>query len=173
MKLAEILENLKAPIPSRLISKKATFKNKVKTGEIDYVAWTNLCDLLDDLCDFWEWEIKDVQQIGENLSLVGVLTIHGEDRSLTRMATGIEEINCSSYGDPSSNAEAMALRRCCAKFGLGRDLWRKDKPNYSLPSLETTAQVEQAEEHKALPPGQVSREQWLKMKAEREAANNG
>ncbi|WP_228016134.1 hypothetical protein [Synechocystis salina] len=31
-------------------------------------------------------------------------------------------------GDPSSNAEAMALRRCCAKFGLGRDLWRKDKP---------------------------------------------
>lgn len=145
MLLAEILENLKAPIPSRLISQK-----KLKGNSIDYVAWYDLCDLLDDLTDSWEWEIKDVQQIGENLSLVGVLTIHGEDKSLTRMATGIEEINCSSYGDPSSNAEAMALRRCCAKFGLGRDLWRKDKPSKSGESKPQK--------------GTISREEWLKRK---------
>lgn len=189
MKLAEILNNLKAPIPPRLIRSKKTWEKGKSSSSVDYVAWFDLCDLLDDLCDYWEWEIKEVKQVTglppecdpesdkkpkqkDYLVLTGILTIHGEDKSLTRMATGIEEINCSSYGDPSSNAEAMALRRCCAKFGLGRDLWRKDKPSYSLPSLETTAQVEQAEEHKALPPGQVSREKWLKMKAEREA-NHG
>ncbi len=174
MLLAEILDNLKAPIPSRLMSKKATFKNKVKVGEIDYVAWTDLCDLLDDLCDYWEWEIKDVQQIGENLSLVGVLTVHGEDKSLTRMATGIEEINCSSYGDPSSNAEAMALRRCCAKFGLGRDLWRKEnkqRSNNSKPlEIGEKPKPLQIPETVPLQKGTISREEWLRRK---EAQANG
>lgn len=176
MKLAEILENLKAPIPKRLMSKKATFKNKVKTGEIEYVAWTDLCDLLDDLCDLWEWEIKDVQQIGENLSLVGVLTIHGEDKSLTRMATGIEEINCSSYGDPSSNAEAMALRRCCAKFGLGRDLWRKENKRQSnskplqIPEKPKPLQIA---EPVPLSKGTISKEEFERRRAEKEAKANG
>jgi hypothetical protein len=182
MKLAEILDNLKAPIPKRLMSKKATFKNKVKIGEVDYVAWTDLCDLLDDLCDLWEWEIKDVQQIGENLSLVGVLTIHGEDKSLTRMATGIEEINCSSYGDPSSNAEAMALRRCCAKFGLGRDLWRKENKQRSNNKplvieekpkpLQIGAKPLQIAEPVRLPQGTISKEEFERRRAEKKSMAN-
>lgn len=135
MKLSEILETLQQPIPSNLISAKT-----LKGNKIDYVSWIDLSDLLDQRCGLagWEWLVNDVKEIGENLTLTGTLTIHGDDKSLTRMATGIEALNCSSYGDPSSNAEAMALRRCCAKFGLGRDLWRKDKPNnHSKPSNVT------------------------------------
>jgi hypothetical protein len=138
MQLSEILENLKEPIPLNLMSKKGIFKNKVKVDEVDYVSWIDLADLLDSRCGLsgWEWSVSNVQQIGQNLTLTGTLIIHGDDRTLTRMATGIEELNCSSYGDPSSNAEAMALRRCCAKFGLGREMWRKsEKPkNNSKPS---------------------------------------
>jgi hypothetical protein len=163
MKLAEILESLKAPIPQRLISKKEIFKQKVKVGEVDYVSWINLSDILDDLCglDGWEWQVKDVQQIGENLTLTGVLTLHGEDKSLTRMATGIEDINCSSYGDPSSNAEAMALRRCCAKFGLGRDLWRKDNKDNQGNRSPQQPQIQPKPQHK----GTISRDEWLRRKA--------
>ncbi|MEL4897245.1 Rad52/Rad22 family DNA repair protein, partial [Crocosphaera sp. Alani8] len=126
MKLAEILNNLAQPVPKQKISKKGIFKDKKKIDEIDYIAWYNLCDLLDERCgiDGWSWSIKDVNQISNRLTLTGVLTIYGDDKSLTREATGTEDVDCSSYGDPSSNAEAMALRRCCAKFGLGRDLWR-------------------------------------------------
>jgi hypothetical protein len=143
MQLAEILASFKAPIPPRLISQKT-----LKGNTIDYVSWVDLSDLLDDLCnpEGWEWAIKDVQVVGDSLTLVGVLTIHGDDRSLTRMATGIEALDCSAYGDPSSNSEAMALRRCCAKFGLGRDLWRKDK----APSIQ--------------PKGTISREEWIRRK---------
>ncbi|WP_242018248.1 Rad52/Rad22 family DNA repair protein [Synechocystis sp. FACHB-383] len=130
MLLNEILENLRQPIAPQFISQKKTYKNKKPTGSVDFVAWYDLADLLDDLCGLggWEWLIIDTQQIGDRLTLTGSLTIHGDDRSLTRQATGTEDIDCSSYGDPSSNAEAMALRRCCAKFGLGRDLWRREKP---------------------------------------------
>lgn len=108
MLLAEILENLRQPIAPQFISQKKTFKNKKPTGSVDFVAWYDLADLLDDLCGLggWEWLIIDTQQIGDRLTLTGSLTIHGDDRSLTRQATGTEDIDCGSYGDPSSNAES-------------------------------------------------------------------
>ncbi|MEA5511978.1 DUF1071 domain-containing protein [Crocosphaera sp. UHCC 0190] len=149
MTLIEILERLKQPIPNDLLSQKS-----LKGNSIDYVAWYDLTEILDNRCGLgnWEWSIKDVNQVGNNLTLIGVLTIHGEDRHLTMMATGTESVNCSGYGDPSSNAEAMSLRRCCAKFGLGRDLWRKDKPKQSSSNKPIK--------------GEISREDWLKRKAQ-------
>lgn len=104
MKLSEILDNLQQPIPPNFISQKPA-KNK-KTGEISsipYVAWFDLCALLDCRCglDGWSWQIKGVQQVGKRLTLTGVLTVYGEDRSLTREATGCEDVDCTSYGDPS------------------------------------------------------------------------
>lgn len=157
MTLTEILELLKQPIPNELISQKV-----IKGNAIDYVAWYDLTEILDNRCGLgnWEWVVKDVNQVGNNLTLIGVLTIHGEDRQLTMMATGTESINCNGYGDPSSNAEAMALRRCCAKFGLGRDLWRKgNKPSQ-------TSQTSQPNRSKPKPTGkgEISREEWLKRK---------
>ncbi|MBD2652786.1 hypothetical protein H6G45_04595 [Synechocystis sp. FACHB-383] len=163
MLLNEILENLRQPIAPQFISQKKTYKNKKPTGSVDFVAWYDLADLLDDLCGLggWEWLIIDTQQIGDRLTLTGSLTIHGDDRSLTRQATGTEDIDCSSYGDPSSNAEAMALRRCCAKFGLGRDLWRREKPQ----PLKM-GQRREPEKQTVLAPGTISREEWLKRKAQ-------
>jgi hypothetical protein len=42
-----------------------------------------------------------------------------------REASGYEFLNCDSYGDTSSNAEAMALKRAAAKFGVGIGLYDK------------------------------------------------
>src|SRR5512141_3139751 len=107
MKLIDILRSLAEPVPKELIRKKDVFKKREKVGEVDYIAWVDLCDLLDEHCgiDGWEWSVKDVNQINNRLTLTGVLTIHGDDKSLTRMATGTEDVDCNSYGDPSSNAE--------------------------------------------------------------------
>jgi hypothetical protein len=44
-----------------------------------------------------------------------------------REATGIEDEETSSFGDTSSNAESMVLRRAAAKFGLGLYLYDKGK----------------------------------------------
>ncbi len=151
--LAELLERLQQPIPDSLISQKT-----LKGNRIDYVAWFDLCDLLDERCglDGWEWQIKDVQQVGNRLTLTGVLTIHGSDRSLTREATGCEDIDVPGYGDPSSNSEAMALRRACSKFGMGRDLWRKD----SKPQPQRQTKESQMPQRK-LQTGELTRAQWL------------
>ena len=156
MKLIDILRSLAQPVPKDSISEKT-----LKGTKIEYIAWFDLCDLLDEHCgiDGWEWSVKDVNQISNRLTLTGVLTIRGEDKSLTRMATGTEDVDCSSYGDPSSNAEAMALRRCCAKFGLGRDLWRKKSK-----SNNQTFQANPSSRPTSVK-GQITREEWLKRKS--------
>ena len=150
MKLTEILERLRQPVPCELISYKT-----IKGNRIDYISWVDICRLLDDRAGLarWSWKIKEVRQIGNRLTMVGCLTIYGEDRSLTMMATGSEDLDCSSYGDPSSNAEAMSLRRSASKMGLARDLWKKElQPTPKLPDLAP------------LPPikGEITREEWLR-----------
>jgi hypothetical protein len=91
--------------------------------------------------------------------LSGKLTIYGDDGERSMMATGSEKLNCNSFGDPSSNSEAMALKRSASKFGLARSLYEKEekpkrtnstKPNQ--PHLEPTASRE------------ISREQWLQLR---------
>jgi hypothetical protein len=52
------------------------------------------------------------------------ITIPTLDGEVYREATGHEDADTDSYGDPFSNAESTALRRCASKFGLGQHLYR-------------------------------------------------
>lgn len=134
--LDDILIALQMPVDSSLISQK-----KLKGNTIDYIAWFDYCDLLDQRVGVgkWQWSIVSMTTTNDRLFIVGQLAIyHDNGGSVIQMATGTEELNTSSYGDPSSNAEAMALRRACAKFGLARDLWRKDNtPDTSYSSNQS------------------------------------
>lgn len=146
--IAEIINRLKQPVAPELISSK-----KVKNTKIDYISWFDYCELLDNRVGLgnWQWEIKETTISDNRLFITGRLTIIGDDRSLSQDATGTEILNCSSYGDPSSNAEAMALRRACAKFGLARYLWDKE--------------TNQTQVNKPTAKGEITREQWLQLKA--------
>ncbi len=59
MKLIDILRSLAQPVPKQLISHKT-----LKGNKIDYIAWYDLCDLLDDYCgiDGWEWSINETPE---------------------------------------------------------------------------------------------------------------
>lgn len=122
--ITEILEDFSKPIPDRLIEQKPTFSKGQRRGEVDYVPWHTLVKLLNFYVPGWEWEIRS-QSMGDRVVVEGRLTIHAAEGNFTREATGQELTECEGYGDPTSNAEAMALRRCCAKFGLGLHLWEK------------------------------------------------
>lgn len=97
-----------------------------KSGfKVDYIPWHKAINALNKYCPGWHWEITKVQPIGDHLVIVGRLTIETADGTVYREATGTERLDCSDYGDPSSNAESMALRRAAAKFGLGLYLYDK------------------------------------------------
>lgn len=117
--IVEILTDFQKPIPQRLIKTKT-----LKGNKIAYVPWWNLIKLLDFYAQGFDWHVTP-SQIGNRTIVVGVLVVKAAEGDFSRSATGQEDNEVDSYGDPTSNAEAMALRRCCAKFGLGLQLWEK------------------------------------------------
>ena len=162
MKIAQIIHTLKEPINSNLISYKK-IENK-KTGEIsyiEYISWFDYCHLLDERIGLgqWEWSIISITTTHNRLFITGKLTIHCDDHSISQMATGTEILNCSSYGDPSSNAEAMALRRACAKFGLARYLWKKENKL----SFQTSHSTSNPHPYKQKTQGEISRKESLQL----------
>ncbi|MDJ0719957.1 MAG: hypothetical protein QNJ54_38030 [Prochloraceae cyanobacterium] len=126
--IVDILRDFNEPIPERFISKKPIFKRLngklEKVGEVDYVAWATYIRLLEYYAPGFEWSIR-TQYMGDRTVIEGRLTIHAAEGNYSREATGQEDSNVSGYGDPVSNSESSALRRCCAKFGLGLHLWEK------------------------------------------------
>ena len=158
MNIAQIISNLKQPIPPKLISQK-----QIKGNTIDFISWFDYCDLLDERVGIWEWSIVTMTSTDNRLFITGRLTIHGDDRSLSQMATGTEILNCSSYGDPSSNSEAMALRRACAKFGLARDLWRKEEKQNN--SFNNHHKQTNPNPSRPKAKGEITKEKWLQLRA--------
>jgi hypothetical protein len=117
--ILEILADLQKPIPKRFIKSKT-----LKGQRIDFVSWYSYIRLLEYYVPGFSWEVR-THYNGDRTVIEGRLTLHAAEGSFVREATGTEDNEIDSWGDPSSNAEAMALRRCCAKFGLGLHLWEK------------------------------------------------
>ena len=73
------------------------------------------------------WKRKTVEEgYSQRVFVVYEITVPTRHGDVVRQATGTEELEMSGYGDPTSNAESMAFRRACARFGLGLYLYGKD-----------------------------------------------
>jgi len=126
LSLSQIEEILSRPLPKSMLRMKEVKSNKTgKTSQITYIPWYVANRILSKYCIGWTWEIVKLETSNDHVFLVGRLTIPTSEGNVYREATGTESLNCSSYGDPSSNAEAQSFKRCCAKFGLGLYLYDK------------------------------------------------
>jgi len=132
--VTEIVQILSRPLPKQLLETKS-----LKGNKITFISWKYIPPILDKYARGWCWEIRNIVTSDDRIFLVGRLTIPTADGLVYREATGTEclkEFKTDretgemiereiAYGDPSSNAESMAFRRACAKFGLGLYLYSK------------------------------------------------
>ena len=118
--LDEIIFALSRPLPASILETKT-----LKGTAIPYLPWHTASQILDKYAPGWTWEITRIGQSDSRIFLVGRLTLCTSEGNVYREATGTEELACSSYGDPSSNAESMAFRRAAARFGLGLYLYKR------------------------------------------------
>lgn len=120
---AEILADLSKPVAPQHL------KTKSKGGaKLSYIPWYYAIRYLDYFAPNWSSEVRSVHCFGNRLVVVVRLSIPCAEGWIWREATGTEEEPDEGekmYGDPSSNAEAMALKRAAAKFGLGLSLYDK------------------------------------------------
>ncbi len=116
--IREIIKDLSKPVAKRhLRSRKQGGK------EFQYIAWHDAVKYLDHYAPGWNYEIRSMNSISGKLILTVRLSVPCLEGVVFREATGQEDENTDSWGDSSSNAESMALRRAGAKFGLGLYLY--------------------------------------------------
>lgn len=118
--LNEIIADLRKPIHAQHLGQK-----KAGGNSITYLPWYNAIRYLDGYAPGWCYRIVSVSQVGQLCAVVAEISIPTSDGVVVRQATGCEDDDKSGFGDPTSNAESMALRRAAAKFGLGLYLYDK------------------------------------------------
>jgi len=116
--IAAIIADLSRHLPERHI------RTRTQGGiVIPYIEWHTAVKYLDHFAPGWCSEVRALTAIGGRCVVVVRLTLPTAEGPVWREATGAEDEEVKGYGDPSSNAEAMALKRAAAKFGLGLYLY--------------------------------------------------
>src|ERR687889_1821670 len=116
--ITDIIGDLSKPIPRRFLKSKTVGGQK-----IFFLPWHTAVKFLDLYAPGWSYEIRHLTGIGGKLVLVSRISIPSAEGIIYREATGQEDEDVDKFGDPSSNAESMSLRRAAAKFGLGLGLY--------------------------------------------------
>jgi len=86
---------------------------------VEYVEWHTVADILDETAPNWGHAVKDIQAIGDFMIVTVAITIDGVTREgigtgSARNETGIKK------------AEHDALKRAAVKFGIARDLYKRE-----------------------------------------------
>ena len=122
----EIITDLSKPIKARHLRQK--MRGRLR---IDFIPWYHAIKYLDLYAPGWSYEVRNtIWNTEGRLVLTVRLSFPCLEGVVYREATGTEEEPEEGermYGDPSSNAESMALRRAAAKFGLGLYLYNKER----------------------------------------------
>jgi DNA repair RAD52-like protein 1, mitochondrial len=118
--IAAIVADLSKPVAPRHIRTR-----KQGGSTLSYIEWHVACNYLDHYAPGWSWQIVSILEQCNMTVVHGSLTIPASDGVVSRHATGIEDTDSKGYGDPVSNASAMAFKRAAALFGLGRHLYNK------------------------------------------------
>ena len=86
---------------------------------VEYVEWHTVADILDEHAPNWAHTVKDIRAIGDIITVTVAITIDGVTREgigtgKTASETGIKK------------AEHDALKRAAVKFGIARELYKKE-----------------------------------------------
>ena len=86
---------------------------------VEYVEWHTVADILDENAPNWAHTVKDIRQVGDIMTVTVAISIDGVTRE--GIGTGVAH---SEMG--IKKAEHDALKRAAVKFGIARDLYKRE-----------------------------------------------
>jgi hypothetical protein len=121
MPFVETLKELSHAVSPELVKQRIGWRDRAgREHEVDYVEWHAVADLLDRICPDWMHQVTGIKQIGDFVAVTASITIKGVMRQ--GVGTG------SAYDEKGiKKAEHDALKRAAVKFGVARELYRKEE----------------------------------------------
>ncbi len=114
------LKELRKNVDPELVRQREGWRDRNGNVQmVDYVEWHTVADILDETAPNWSHEVKDMRQIGDIFTVTVAITID----SITREGIGTG-LAGSEMG--IKKAEHDALKRAAVKFGIARELYKKE-----------------------------------------------
>jgi hypothetical protein len=115
-----VLQELKRPLSGDVVKQRVGWTDRQgREHEVDYVEWHVVADILDRVAPRWSHAVRDITQIGGLVAVTASITIDGVTREGIGTGEAIDEKGIKK-------AEHDALKRAAVKFGIARELYRKD-----------------------------------------------
>lgn len=114
------LKELRRNVDPELIRQRAGRRDRNGAIQmVEYVEWHTVADILDEHAPNWGHTVKDIRAIGDIVTVTVAISIDGVTREgigtgKTASETGIKK------------AEHDALKRAAVKFGIARELYKKE-----------------------------------------------
>src|SRR5688572_8354263 len=120
LEFSATLRELKKHVDPNLVKQREGWRDRNGNVQmVDYVEWHTVADILDDAAPNWAHTVKDIRQIGDLMTVTVAITIDGVTRE--GIGTGLAQ---SEVG--IKKAEHDALKRAAVKFGIARELYKKE-----------------------------------------------
>ncbi|HEX6125571.1 MAG TPA: Rad52/Rad22 family DNA repair protein [Pyrinomonadaceae bacterium] len=120
LEFSNTLRELKKHVDPNLIKQREGWRDRNGNVQmVDYVEWHTVADILDETAPNWAHTVKDIRQIGDLMTVTVAITIDGVTRE--GIGTGLAQ---SEMG--IKKAEHDALKRAAVKFGIARELYKKE-----------------------------------------------
>ncbi|MGI9035685.1 MAG: Rad52/Rad22 family DNA repair protein [Pyrinomonadaceae bacterium] len=114
------LRQLRQNVDPQLVKQREGWRDRNgNTHYVDYVEWHTVADILDETAPNWNHAVKDIRQIGDIFTVTVAITIDGVTREGIGTGTAESELGIKK-------AEHDALKRAAVKFGIARDLYKKE-----------------------------------------------
>ena len=114
------LRELRKNVDPELVKQREGWRDRNgNTHYVDYVEWHTVADILDENAPNWMHTVKDIRQIGDIFTVTVAITIDGITREGIGTGTADSEMGIKK-------AEHDALKRAAVKFGIARDLYKKE-----------------------------------------------
>ncbi len=114
------LKELRKNVDPELVRQREGWRDRNGNVQmVDYVEWHTVADILDETAPSWTHTVKDMRQIGDIFTVTVAITIDNITRE--GIGTGLAG---SEMG--IKKAEHDALKRAAVKFGIARELYKKE-----------------------------------------------
>ena len=130
------LRKLKRQVDPVLVKQREGFRDQNgNVRMVDYVEWHTVADILDEAAPNWAHTVKDIRQIGEVVTVIVAITIDGVTREGIGTGPAQSEIGIKK-------AEHDALKRAAVKFGIARELYKKESDAIEHGTVERTPEIQ-------------------------------